>query len=59
MLMKCHENYVLENSSINSSHLYSAPPSSKELKYDTAQQITWNEEFTDKLQRYKTHQIYY
>jgi len=59
MLMKCHENYFLENSSIISSHLYSALPSNKELKCDIAQQITWNEEFTDELQRYKTHQIHY
>lgn len=54
MFMKYHE-----NSSINSGHLYSVPPYNKEVKYDTAQQVTWNEELTHKLQKIKSHQIYY
>lgn len=44
---------------INSVHLYSVPPYNKEVKYDIAQQITWNEEFTHKLQETKTHHTYY
>lgn len=58
MLMKCDENYFKENFLINSSHLYSAP-SNKELKYYISQQITWIEEFLNKLHLHKIHQIYY
>lgn len=54
MFMKC-----LENSLINSGHLYSVPPYNKEVKCDVAQQITWNEEFTHKILKTKTHQINY